>query len=118
MASEADFISFGTNDLTQTCLGISRDDAGKFLRIYIEKGIFLEDPFASIYEQTVGELLKMAIESSRKHNPNIKIGVCSEHAGDPTSIKFLSKLKIDYISCSHYRIPIAKVSAGKYNIKI
>ena len=118
IASEADFISFGTNDLTQTCLGISRDDAGKFLRTYIEKGIFLEDPFASIHEQTVGELLKMAIASSRKHNPNIKIGVCGEHAGDPTSIKFLSKLKIDYISCSPYRIPIAKVSAGKYNIKI
>ena len=118
IASEADFISFGTNDLTQTCLGISRDDAGKFLRTYIEKGIFLEDPFSSIHEQTVGELLKMAIVSSRKHNPNIKIGVCGEHAGDPTSIKFLSKLKIDYISCSPYRIPIAKVSAGKYNIKI
>lgn len=118
IASEADFISFGTNDLTQTCLGISRDDAGKFLRTYIEKGIFLEDPFSSIHEQTVGELLKMAIESSRKHNPNIKIGVCGEHAGDPTSIKFLGKLKIDYISCSPYRIPIAKVSAGKYNTKI
>ncbi len=118
IASEANFISFGTNDLTQTCLGISRDDAGKFLRTYIEKGIFFEDPFASIHEQTVGELLKMAVISSRKHNPAIKIGICGEHAGDPASIKFFNKLKIDYISCSPFRIPIAKVSAGKYNTKV
>jgi pyruvate,orthophosphate dikinase len=118
IASEADFISFGTNDLTQTCLGISRDDAGKFLRTYMEKGIFFEDPFSSIHEQTVGELLKMAVISSRKHNPTIKIGICGEHAGDPASIKFFNKLKIDYISCSPFRIPIAKVSAGKYNTKV
>jgi pyruvate, orthophosphate dikinase len=118
IASEADFISFGTNDLTQTCLGISRDDAGKFLRTYIEKGIFLEDPFSTINEQTVGELLKIAVASSKKSNPNIKIGVCGEHAGDPTSIKFLSTLKIDYISCSPFRIPIAKVATGKYNTKV
>ncbi|WP_236869991.1 pyruvate, phosphate dikinase [Candidatus Bandiella numerosa] len=118
IASEADFISFGTNDLTQTCLGISRDDAGKFLRTYMEKGIFFEDPFSSIHEQTVGELLKMAVISSKKHNPAIKIGICGEHAGDPASIKFFNKLKIDYISCSPFRIPIAKVSAGKYNAKV
>lgn len=118
IASEVDFISFGTNDLTQTCLGISRDDAGKFLKTYIEKGIFAEDPFSTIDQPTVGELLKMAITDSRKRNPNIKIGVCGEHAGDPASIKFLNKLQIDYISCSPFRIPIAKISAGKYNIKI
>ena len=116
IAKEADFISFGTNDLTQTCLGISRDDAGQFLRAYIDKGIFTKDPFSTIHEETVGELLKMAIKNSRKCNPNIKIGVCGEHAGDPVSIKFLSTLSIDYISCSPFRIPVAKVCAGKFNI--
>ena len=114
IASESDFISFGTNDLTQTCLGISRDDAGKFLRTYVDKGIFIKDPFASIDEKTVGELLKMAIANSRKSNPKIKIGICGEHAGDPASIRFLNQIGVDYISCSPFRIPVAKVCAGKY----
>ena len=117
IASESDFISFGTNDLTQTCLGISRDDAGKFLRDYVDKGIFTKDPFASIDEKTVGELLKIAITNSRKSNPKIKIGICGEHAGDPASIKFLNKIGVDYISCSPFRIPVAKVCAGKYECK-
>ena len=117
IAKEADFISFGTNDLTQTTLGISRDDAGKFLRQYIEKGVFAKDPFVSIDKSTVGKLLKIAVIDSRKANSKIKIGVCGEHAGDPESIKFFNEIGIDYISCSPFRIPIAKVSAGKYNIK-
>ena len=117
IAKEADFISFGTNDLTQTALGISRDDAGKFLREYISKGIFKKDPFASIDEGTVGKLLEMAVIESRKANPKIKIGVCGEHAGDPDSIEFFDKIKLDYVSCSPFRIPVAKVAAGKYCIK-
>ena len=117
IASESDFISFGTNDLTQTCLGISRDDAGKFLRDYVDKGIFTKDPFASIDEKTVGELLKIAITNSKKSNPKIKIGICGEHAGDPASIKFLNQIGVDYISCSPFRIPVAKVCAGKYECK-
>jgi pyruvate,orthophosphate dikinase len=117
IAKEADFISFGTNDLTQTALGISRDDAGKFLREYISKGIFKKDPFASIDEGTVGKLLEGAVIESRKANPKIKIGVCGEHAGDPDSIEFFDKIKLDYVSCSPFRIPVAKVAAGKYAIK-
>ena len=116
IAKEADFISFGTNDLTQTSLGISRDDAGKFLREYVKKGIFVKDPFASIDKNTVGKLLKLAVIDSRKANPKIKIGVCGEHAGDPESIKFFNEINLDYISCSPFRIPIAKVSVGKYSI--
>ena len=114
IAKEADFISFGTNDLTQTSLGISRDDAGKFLHQYVEKGIFEKDPFISIDKPTVGKLLRIAVADSRKVNPKIKIGVCGEHAGDPESIKFFNDIKVDYISCSPFRIPIAKVAAGKY----
>ena len=114
IAKEADFISFGTNDLTQTSLGISRDDAGKFLHQYVEKGIFEKDPFISIDKPTVGKLLRIAVADSRKVNPKIKIGVCGEHAGDPESIKFFNEIKVDYISCSPFRIPIAKVAAGKY----
>ena len=116
IAKEADFISFGTNDLTQTSLGISRDDAGKFLRQYIKKGIFANDPFASIDKSTVGKLLRLSVIESRKANPKIKIGVCGEHAGDPKSIEFFNEIKVDYISCSPFRIPVAKVAAGKYNV--
>jgi pyruvate,orthophosphate dikinase len=117
IASEADFISFGTNDLTQTTLGISRDDAGKFLREYIRHGIFSKDPFALIDKNSVGKLLQMAVSDSRKSNPKIKIGVCGEHAGDPDSIEFFNSIKVDYISCSAFRVPVAKIAAGKYNFK-
>ncbi|MFQ3306795.1 MAG: pyruvate,orthophosphate dikinase [Candidatus Midichloriaceae bacterium] len=114
IAKEVDFISFGTNDLTQTTLGISRDDAGKFLKEYVNKGIIKHDPFVTIDVLTVGKLIADAIEGSRKVNPKIKIGVCGEHAGDPESIKFFSTLALDYISCSAYRVPIAKIMSGKY----
>jgi pyruvate,orthophosphate dikinase len=117
IAKEADFISFGTNDLTQTALGISRDDAGKFMREYIANGIFEKDPFVMIDKNTVGKLLQIAIADSRKANPKIKIGVCGEHAGDPDSIEFFDKINLDYISCSPFRVPVAKVAAGKYNVK-
>ncbi|WPX96465.1 pyruvate, phosphate dikinase [Candidatus Bandiella euplotis] len=114
IAKEADFISFGTNDLTQTVLGISRDDAGKFLREYMDKDIFKKDPFSSIDQKTVGKLLTMAVLESRKSNPKIKIGICGEHAGDPNSIEFFDSIKVDYVSCSPFRIPVAKVAVGKY----
>ena len=117
IASESDFISFGTNDLTQTCLGISRDDSSKFLKTYIDNNIFIEDPFVSIDRKTVGELLKIAIISSRKANPKIEIGICGEHAGDPKSIEFFNKIKVDYLSCSPFRIPIAKTCASKVGIQ-
>ena len=112
LASECDFFSFGTNDLTQLTYGFSRDDSGKFINHYIEKGIFKTDIFKSIDTQGVGRLLEMAITSARRINPNIKIGVCGEHAGDPESIKFFKKLAIDYISCSVFRVPVAIIGAS------
>jgi len=111
LASECDFFSFGTNDLTQLTYGFSRDDSGKFLDDYVEKGIFKSDIFKSIDTKGVGKLLEMAITSARRINPNIKIGVCGEHAGDPLSIKYFKKLDIDYISCSVFRVPVAIVGA-------
>ena len=112
IAKLVDFCSFGTNDLTQTTLGISRDDATKFLGAYKEKGILLNDPFISLDKSGVGELIKIAVNRARAANPNIKIGVCGEHGGDPESIKFFDTIDIDYISCSPYRVPIAKLSAA------
>ena len=111
LASECDFFSFGTNDLTQLTYGFSRDDSGKFLDDYVEKGIFKSDIFKSIDTKGVGKLLEMAITSARRINPNIKIGICGEHAGDPLSIKFFKKLDIDYRSCSVFRVPVAIVGA-------
>ena len=111
LASECDFFSFGTNDLTQLTYGFSRDDSGKFLDDYVEKGIFKSDIFKNIDTKGVGKLLEMAITSARRINPNIKIGICGEHAGDPLSIKFFKKLDIDYISCSVFRVPVAIVGA-------
>lgn len=113
IAKVVDFISFGTNDLTQTTFGISRDDASSFLRDYLDKGIMNNDPFASIDEHGVGVLIQMAVEKSRIANPNIKIGICGEHGGDPKSIAFFEKLGLDYVSCSPYRIPIAKFAAAR-----
>ena len=115
IAKEADFISFGTNDLTQTCLGISRDDASKFLNTYIDNGIFQNDPFQTINKDTVGELIVMAIKKIREVNNKIQIGVCGEHAGDSESIKFFHDIKVNYISCSPFRIPVAKIAAAQYS---
>ncbi len=115
IAKYADFISFGTNDLTQTTFGFSRDDVGSFLPQYLKKDILKEDPFSSLDRQGVGELIKIAINKSRKENPQIKIGVCGEHGGDPKSIEFFNQLNFNYVSCSPFRVPIAYLEIGKNN---
>ncbi|MCE9507557.1 MAG: pyruvate, phosphate dikinase [Alphaproteobacteria bacterium] len=113
IAETAEFFSFGTNDLTQTTYGISRDDAGAFLPDYQKRGIFASDPFASIDTDGVGELIKIAVERGRKTRKNIKLGICGEHGGDPSSILFFEKAGLDYISCSPYRVPIARLAAAQ-----
>jgi pyruvate,orthophosphate dikinase len=113
IAKEADFFSFGTNDLTQMACGISRDDAGKFLPRYIELGIYSEDPFVSIDREGVGALVKMAFEKGRKVKPKLKIGICGEHGGDPKSIEFFHEIGLDYVSCSPYRVPVARLAAAQ-----
>ncbi|MDA7564807.1 pyruvate, phosphate dikinase, partial [Pelagibacteraceae bacterium] len=112
----ADFFSFGTNDLTQTTLGISRDDAGKFLDDYVENNIFKIDPFVSIDVDGVGQLVELASEKAKKNKPKIKLGICGEHGGDPDSITFCQKAGLHYVSCSPYRVPIARLSAAQARI--
>ena len=116
IAKHADFFSFGTNDLTQTTLGLSRDDASKFLNTYIESDIFSIDPFVSIDQASVGRVVKMSVDEGKKSNNELKIGVCGEHAGEAESIKFFNTLEIDYISCSPFRIPTAKLAAAQAEI--
>ncbi|HEX8513847.1 MAG TPA: putative PEP-binding protein, partial [Allosphingosinicella sp.] len=113
IAGEAEFFSFGTNDLTQTTLGVSRDDAGRFLTQYVEKGIFERDPFVSIDEDGVGELIALAAERGRAARPGLKLGICGEHGGDPSSIAFCEKTGLDYVSASPYRVPIARLAAAQ-----
>jgi pyruvate,orthophosphate dikinase len=117
LAQTAEFFSFGTNDLTQTTLGISRDDAGKFLGAYVEANIFAKDPFQSIDVQGVGALVEMAKERGRAARPGIKLGVCGEHGGDPASIQFFGKVGLDYVSCSPFRVPIARLAAAQSALK-
>ncbi|OQY08891.1 MAG: pyruvate, phosphate dikinase [Fusobacteriia bacterium 4572_132] len=118
IAEEAEFFSFGTNDLTQTTFGISRDDAeAKFLHYYLENGILLEDPFQTIDERGVGELIKMAIKKGRSKRPNMSIGICGEHGGDIKSIKFFNKIEMNYVSCSVYRVPVARLAAARAEIE-
>ncbi len=112
VAEQAEFFSFGTNDLTQTTYGLSRDDAGKFLPLYVEQEIFPEDPFVAIDQSGVGELVKMGCERGRKTRPNIKLGICGEHGGEPSSVIFCHKIGLDYVSCSPYRVPIARLAAA------
>ena len=116
IAEHADFFSFGTNDLTQTTLGLSRDDASKFLTKYVENDIFSQDPFVSIDKKTVGKAVEISVSEGRQSNKNLKIGVCGEHAGEAESIHFFNTLAIDYISCSPYRIPTAKLAAAQAEI--
>ncbi len=113
LAESAEFFSFGTNDLTQTTFGISRDDSGRFLNSYIEKGIFERDPFVSLDQEGVGELIQMAAERGRAVRPDVKLGICGEHGGDPASIQFCEKVGLDYVSCSAYRVPIARLAAAQ-----
>jgi pyruvate,orthophosphate dikinase len=113
IAEHAQFFSFGTNDLTQTTLGISRDDAARFLGPYVEKGIYPKDPFVSIDEDGVGELVALAAERGRGAKPGLKLGICGEHGGDPASIWFCEGLGLDYVSCSPYRVPIARLAAAQ-----
>ena len=117
LANEADFFSFGSNDLTQLTYGFSRDDAGKFLKDYYEKNIFKSDPFASIDEAGVGALIQMGVNKGRMVKPNISLGICGEHGGDPKSIEFCDKIGLDYVSCSPFRVPVAILAAAKSAIK-
>ena len=118
IAKYADFFSFGTNDLTQTTLGISRDDSGKFLDDYIKNKIFRVDPFISIDQEGVGELIKLACSGGLETKKNIKLGICGEHGGDPESIEFCHKIGLNYVSCSPYRVPIARLSAAQASIRL
>jgi len=113
IAKEAGFFSFGTNDLTQTTLGLSRDDAGKFLGAYVEKGIFARDPFVTLDVDGVGQLIRIATERGRAKRPDLKLGICGEHGGDPASIAFCEEVGIDYVSASPYRVPIARLAAAQ-----
>ncbi len=113
IAQEAEFFSFGTNDLTQTCLGLSRDDAGKFLPSYVLHGILPEDPFVSIDRDGVGALMRLGVQKGRKVRQDLEIGICGEHGGDPKSVAFCHEIGLDYVSCSAYRVPIAKLAAAQ-----
>ncbi len=113
IAESADFFSFGTNDLTQTVFGLSRDDAGKFLPAYVEAGILVKDPFVSIDIEGVGEMVRIGVEKGRKTKPDLKLGICGEHGGDPASIAFCEKIGLDYVSCSPFRVPVARLAAAQ-----
>jgi pyruvate,orthophosphate dikinase len=117
IAESAEFFSFGTNDLTQMTFGYSRDDAGKFLPIYIKKGILKHDPFEVLDQEGVGQLVKMAVERGRQTRPNIKLGICGEHGGEPSSVEFCHRTGLDYVSCSPFRVPIARLAAAQATIR-
>jgi len=113
IAAAADFFSFGTNDLTQMTLGLSRDDAGKFLADYLNQGIFPQDPFVSLDQSGVGLLIELAVRKGRAARSDLKIGICGEHGGDPASVHFCHQAGLDYVSCSPYRVPIARLAAAQ-----
>jgi pyruvate,orthophosphate dikinase len=113
IAPEVDFMSFGTNDLTQMTCGFSRDDAGRFLKEYVEKGIYEKDPFQSIDQEGVGKMMQLCVEKARKINPKIEFGICGEHGGEPESVKFCHKIGLNDVSCSPYRVPIARLAAAQ-----
>jgi pyruvate,orthophosphate dikinase len=116
IARSAEFFSFGTNDLTQTAFGISRDDSAKYLGDYTAKGILEADPFVSIDVDGVGELVRIGIERGRRSRPDIKLGICGEHGGDPASVHFCDEVGLDYVSCSPFRVPIARLAAAQASI--
>jgi pyruvate,orthophosphate dikinase len=113
IAETAEFFSFGTNDLTQTTLGMSRDDAGMFLADYLSKGVIARDPFVTIDTEGVGELIEMAAARGRATRANLKLGICGEHGGDPDSIRFCHNAGLDYVSCSPFRVPVARLAAAQ-----
>jgi pyruvate,orthophosphate dikinase len=113
IAEHAEFFSFGTNDLTQTTFGLSRDDAGRFLPFYVQEGILARDPFVTIDEAGVGALVEIAAERGRATRPDIKLGICGEHGGDPDSVAFCDRAGLDYVSCSPFRVPIARLAAAQ-----
>ena len=117
IAEESEFFSFGTNDLSQMAFGFSRDDSGKFLNHYQDKGILADDPFETIDQKGVGQLMKMAIELGKKTRPDINLGICGEHGGEPRSVEFSYEIGLDYVSCSPFRVPIAKLAAAQAAIK-
>jgi pyruvate,orthophosphate dikinase len=117
IAETAQFFSFGTNDLTQTTLGVSRDDAGMFLNDYLSKGVIARDPFVSLDTDGVGELVKIAVERGRKTRAKLKLGICGEHGGDPDSIRFCHESGLDYVSCSPFRVPVARLAAAQAALK-
>ena len=112
IAEEAEFFSFGTNDLTQLTFGYSRDDAGKFLGEYVDKEILPRDPFQTLDQEGVGQLVSTAIQKGRKTRKDLKVGICGEHGGDPESVKFCHRVGMNYVSCSPYRVPIARLAAA------
>jgi pyruvate,orthophosphate dikinase len=118
IAREAQFFSFGTNDLTQLTFGFSRDDSGKFLKIYQEKKILEKDPFASIDVEGVGDLVRVGVERGRRGRPGLKLGICGEHGGDAASIHFFHKVGLDYVSASPYRVPVARLAAAQAALSV
>jgi pyruvate,orthophosphate dikinase len=117
IATEAEFFSFGTNDLTQMTFGFSRDDAGKFLKSYYDNKIYESDPFARLDQTGVGKLVEMAAKLGRATRPDLHLGICGEHGGDPTSVEFCHRVGLDYVSCSPFRVPIARLAAAQAAIK-
>ena len=117
IAKEAEFFSFGTNDLTQMTFGFSRDDAAKFLSDYYERKIYEQDPFAKLDQKGVGQLVKIAAEKGRASRPNIKLGICGEHGGDPSSVEFCHDIGLNYVSCSPFRVPVARLAAAQAQVK-
>ena len=117
IAREADFFSFGTNDLTQMTFGFSRDDAAKFLGSYYDKKIYEQDPFAKLDQTGVGQLVKIAAEKGRATRPDIKLGICGEHGGDPSSVEFCHNVGLNYVSCSPFRVPLARLAAAQAQVK-
>ena len=117
IAQCADFFSFGTNDLTQTTYGLSRDDAGKFLPMYKDEGFIKHDPFVVLDQDGVGQLVQMGTEKGRSTQPKLKIGICGEHGGEPLSIEFCHKIGLDYVSCSPFRVPVARIAAAQAALK-
>ena len=114
IAAHADFFSFGTNDLTQTALGMSRDDAeGKFLTFYLEDGVLAQNPFETLDQDGVGELMQIGVERGRAAKPELKLGICGEHGGEPRSVEFCHRLGLDYVSCSPFRVPVARLAAAQ-----